>query len=250
MRVDLRTVVLSNRDAAGLVTFQPDFYGAAPDDEGEKPGGNSYPAVFPFGLSARPRDPSGDDHASLDACEALVFELGYGAEGRVMPTTDARYLGVVPDPGTGGTVLFCVTDDGSHKDATYQRLAGDGVQGVKAGSYQLRVPYQGGQKAHLIEVDLTAREIRITHGEGASVKLTDTDVTIAAPKGNLNISSQGGMVLDAPGGASVGGAGGKPIMVDDGRVAAAWTQIQAGFAALGQTFTPPTGYTATLASAK
>lgn len=43
----------------------------------------------------------------------------------------------------------------------------------------------------------------------------------------------------------LGGTGGNPVVVDGGALAAFFAAIQTAFANLGQTVTPPTGYTAT-----
>ena len=232
MIVDVRSVQLSLRDATtGVVQYQPDYYGAGPTEDGEKAAGNSYTAIMPFGFLARPLDPSGSDPANLDACEAIVIEGP--DEGRVMPTTDPRYLAVVPDTGSGGSVQYAVTDDGTHKDASTMLLVGTGVSGLTAGSFFLRIPYAEGTKVHLVQVDLGTNKIRLVHGDGPGIEIATTGVTfIASPAVGL-----------------AGATGGAPVMTDDGRVAAAFTQIATLLATLGLTFTPPTGYTSTKATA-
>lgn len=230
MIVDIRTMVLGLRGSDNVVMGQPDYYGAGPTEPGEKAAGNSYPVVMPFGFMARPLDPSGPDAADLTACEAIVFEGS--DEGRIMPTTDPRYPAVIPDTGSGGSVHYAVTDDGSHQDATTVLLAGSGLQGVTAGSLFIRVPYAEGAKAHLIQVDLGTNKIRLVHGDGPALELSQTGVSLSgSPATNLV------------------GTGGAPLMTDDGRVAAAWGQIATCLANLGQAFTPPVGYTSTTVKA-
>lgn len=232
MIVDIRSVQLSLRDATtALVQCQPDYYGGGPEDEGEKAGGNSYPIMMPYGFMARPLDPSGPDAANLNACEALVIEGP--DEGRLMPTTDPRYLTVIPDTGGGGSVQYVVTDDGTHQDTSSMLLAGTGLSGITAGSLFIRVPYAEGTKAHLIQVDLGTNKIRLIHGDGPGIEITTAGINF----------------LSAP---TVGlaGAAGQPVVIDPSGALAAWiTAVSLALAHLGQPVTAPVGFTSTKATA-
>lgn len=225
MRVTVRTTQLAIRDQqTGFVTFQPDFNSSS---EGAGAGGPPFNSLYPFGFRARPRDPSTNASGITLACGALVVEDG--DEGHMLPTEDPRYQASVRDEGYGGSTLFGVRDDGTTVQVSQLRILGDDVSGETAGGVKIEVPYPGG--THIIEVDLGAGKIRLVHGEGPSLEISATGVVITSPKAEL------------------GAPGGPPIVVETGALAAAFASLAGVLANLGVTWTPPTNFTATKATA-
>lgn len=210
---DYRTVRMTERTTGGFINIQPDRYGA-------QAGGPAYPAILPYGLFGRPRnpEPSSDDAATGGGlgCEAVVFTDG--SEGFAMASTDARLMPLLPDTGQGGAGICALLDDGSTKGAAYMFFAGGGIAPVVAGSFTLHVPL--GSKTYLLEVDLANERIRITHGDGLYIEVTPSKVTL-------------------------GGAGGHPVVTDQG-LTAFLSAVSTALSALGK----PVGPAPTLAATK
>jgi len=158
------------------------FIGIQPDRHGAGAGGPALEVAMPFGLIGRPLDPDRDPSGAVKV-GANVFVFSDGDEGFALPTGDPRFAKLLPDVDKGGAGLCATVRAGSELRVAYLLFAGDG-------SFTLKVPYERG-KAHVIAVDVAAGELRLVHGEGPSV-------TVKAS------------------GVELGGAGGKPVVTDQG----------------------------------
>lgn len=201
IRWDMLSVRFSERDDKGFINLQPTYYG-------EATGGPAVEAHFALGTFGRPLDPDPDVDAKNQGtgATALVGELG--DELFVVPLQDPRYIPLLPDPGKGGAGLYgCI--GGALPAVAYMLFWGAGGQnpigvtpqgggGPKPpGSFTLRVPYASGQKACLIEVDLTEPdepEIRITHGDGPLIRITKDEVQLGDTGGSKVVVDDGSLL--------------------------------------------------------
>jgi hypothetical protein len=158
------------------------FIGIQPDRLGTGSSGPALEVAMPFGLLGRPLDPDLDPNGTVTV-GANVLTLSDGDEAFTLPTGDPRFAALLPDVDKGGAGLYATVRAGSETRVAYLLFAGDG-------SFTLKVPYEGG-KAHLFTVDLGAGVMRLVHGEGPMVELSATGVAL-------------------------GGAGGKPVVTDQG----------------------------------
>jgi hypothetical protein len=175
MRLEYGTALYTERQDSGFIGIQPDRLGK----------GSSGPALevaLPFGLLARPLDPDLDPNGTVTV-GANVLVLSDGDEGFTLPTGDPRFATALPDVDKGGAGLYATVQAGTELRVAYLLFAGDG-------SFTLKVPYAGG-KAHVFTVDLGAGVMRLAHGEGPVVELSETGVALGGTGGHPVVTEQG-----------------------------------------------------------
>lgn len=207
----------------------------ASDMLGEEPTGRGLDSIQPLGIYARPADPDSDGKG------AGGLQGFQGDDGFMLPTTDPRTIGRVPQGPPGSTVLY-----GSGKDVTsYHYIDGE------TGYHQILVKY--GDKSLSITLDTSSEgseNINIRHGEGQGICMTaDGKLIMNSPNGQNYIElSDDGIVMQGAvkmiGGVALGGdAGVAPALSTE--LEALKTEISiklvAGLDVVGVKATLPTG---------
>ncbi len=175
MRLEYGTALFTERQESGFIGIQPDRLGA----------GSSGPALevaMPFGLIGRPLDPDLDPNGTVTV-GANVLVLADGDEAFTLPSGDPRFAKLLPDVDKGGAGLYATVRAGRDLRVAYLLFAGDG-------SFTLKVPYAGG-KAHVFTVDLSAGVMRLAHGEGPVVELSQAGVALGGAGGHAVVTDQG-----------------------------------------------------------
>lgn len=201
--------------------------------------GRQLEPLQPLGLYARPDDPDAVGGVATNGSGALFGFLG--DDGFVMPTTDPRTIGKVPQVKKGGTVLYNGRGCFLHMDG-------------ETGATMLYVPYANGTKAMVVSIDVSPggqENIQIRHGDGHGVSLLGSgEVAINNRAGDAGIViDDSGITLNGNvklvGGLVAGNvAAAEPVMLSTQLLA--WIgQANAAFAAIAAAAGQPTNPTVT-----
>ncbi len=184
----------------GALLIQPDALG-----EGGSNGGAR--SLQPLGLFARPDDPENNVGAG-----ALVARDG--DEAFILPLTDPRGIGTVPNGPKGSVTLYAP----KNSLTSYFHIDGGSEEGKAFAQWLMKYGNEG--KSHSITFDAEAAEPAVTcrHGEGHGWVLTnDKKLLLESANGQnrIEISDSGILIvgpLQCEGGVSTGGAGGLPVL--------------------------------------
>ena len=152
---------VATRDEDGFVMIQP-------DPNGSQGTLGNYETFLPFGIMARPKDPT-------DGTGAEIIVASHGQDNRVLLFHDPRWMSALPDFGEGGMALYATTEKAGARVAPY--IAFFGAKGsADEGTFRIHVPAGSGEAK--IEIDPNTGDITITHPLGVTVKITSAGVEL------------------------------------------------------------------------
>lgn len=124
--------------------------------------GRTLEVLYPLGLVARPMEPDADPStAAVLGAGCLKFEVG--GQAWAMPTTDPRYVALVPPLGLGGMAIYA-----PGPVSTWLRL--EGATGAAVAQLYLA---QDATSAHSISIDQDTNTIQICHAKGQNFSLNE-----------------------------------------------------------------------------